>query len=230
MKAEDVMTLGAATVRPDASTADAAELMLQYRISGLPVVTDKGNLVGMITERDFLRRSETGTTQRRPRWSELLFLPGVLADDYVRSHSRTVADVMTREVITVSDGTPLDEVVALMERHNVKRLPVLRDGKIVGIVSRANLLRAIARQLGSETFSSESDRMIRDRIIRELRNQPWSPRASIDITVRDGVVKLRGFVSDERLRRGIRVAAETAAGVKAVNGEIEVISPAIGLA
>jgi len=230
MKAADVMTLGAATVRPDASTAEAAQLMLRYRISGLPVVTDTGNLVGMVTERDFLRRSEAGTEPRRPRWSELLYLPGALAEDYVRSHSRTVADVMTTEVITVSDDTPLSKVVALMEQHNVKRLPVLRDGTIVGIVSRANLLRAVAKQPEDEHASLASDQAIRDQIISELRSQPWAPETSVDISVRDGVVELRGTVSDERLRRGIRVAAETASGVKTVNDDIEVIPPMIGLA
>jgi len=228
MKTADVMTLGVVTVLPSASTAEATQLMLRYGISGLPVVTDKGDLVGMITERDFLRRAETGTAQRRPRWSELLLPDTKLADEYVRSHSRTVADVMTRDVITANDNTPLENVVDLMERHGIKRLPVLRDGKIIGMVSRANLLKAVARQ--TKDVSSESDETIRNRIVGELRNQPWPPRASIDITVRDGVVTLRGFVNDERLRRGVRVAAETASGVKAVNDEIEVIPPVIGLA
>ena len=146
MKASDVMTVGAATIRSDASVPEAARLMLQYAISGLPVVDDAGHLVGIITEGDFLRRTETGTGRpHRPRWLEFLLGPGRLADEYVHSHSRKVEEVMTRQVVAVAEETPLDEIARLMERHRIKRVPVIRDNRVVGIVSRANLLRGLAR-------------------------------------------------------------------------------------
>ena len=147
MKASDVMTVGAATIRSDASVPEAARLMLQYAISGLPVVDDAGHLVGIITEGDFLRRTETGTGRpHRPRWLEFLLGPGRLADEYVHSHSRKVEEVMTRQVVTVAEETPVEEIARLMERHRIKRVPVMRDDRVVGIVSRANLLRGLARQ------------------------------------------------------------------------------------
>jgi len=198
MKASDVMTVGAATIRSDASVPEAARLMLQYAISGLPVVDDTGHLVGIITEGDFLRRTETGTERRhRPRWLEVLLGPGRLADEYVHSHSRKVEEVMTRQVVTVAEETPVDEIARLMERHRIKRVPVIRDNRVVGIVSRANLLRGLA-------------------CLAELDAQAWGRRAPIDVTVRNGTVQLWGPVADERVAQALRVAAENVPGVKGV--------------
>jgi CBS domain-containing protein len=123
MKVSDVMTPNVLSVPPDASVATAAQLMLQKRISGVPVIDDRGNLVGIISEGDFLRRAETGTGRRRPRWTEFFMGPGRLADEYVRLSGRKVRDVMTHEVHTVAPDAPLEQVVRLMERHNIKRLP-----------------------------------------------------------------------------------------------------------
>jgi CBS domain-containing protein len=228
MKAADIMTLGAATVQPGDTVADAARKMLQYAVSGLPVVDGDGRLVGIVTERDFLRRTELGTERTRPRWAEFLFGTAELADDYVRSHARKVEEVMTHDVVTVEDDTPLSEVVNLMERRDFKRLPVVRDGKVIGILSRANLLRAVARVPDEAAAEAVDDRVIRDRIIDEIDKQPWAPQGALDISVRQGVVTLRGALGDESVRRAVRVAAENAPGVREVNDQILVIQDVPG--
>jgi len=138
------MTRHVICVAPDSSIFEASRQMLQSNISGLPVVDGKGNLVGIVTEGDFLRRAETGTERKRPRWLEFIVGPGTLARDYIRSHSRKVEEIMSPDVRTVTEDAQLDHVVALMEKHRIKRLPVMRGRDIVGIISRANLLHALA--------------------------------------------------------------------------------------
>src|SRR5215475_1877029 len=144
MKAADFMSARVISVTPDASILECVRLMLQHRISGLPVIDAAGSLVGVVTEGDFLRRVEAGTERKRPRWLEFFAGPSRLADEYVQSHGRKVSDVMTPEPITVHEDTPVEEVVRLMESRRIKRLPVMRQDKVVGIVSRANLLHALA--------------------------------------------------------------------------------------
>jgi CBS domain-containing protein len=191
--------------------------MLQYAISGLPVVGATGHLVGIITEGDFLRRPETGTGRRhRPRWLEFLLGPRRLADEYVHSHSRKVEEVMTREVVTVAEETPVGEIARLMERHRIKRVPVIRDNRVVGIVSRANLLRGLARLADEAPTATANDLALREQILAELDAQAWGRRAPIDIVVRNGIVQLWGPVSDERVAQALRVAAENVPGVKSV--------------
>jgi CBS domain-containing protein len=191
--------------------------MLQYAISGLPVVGDTGHLVGIVTEGDFLRRPEVGTERRhRPRWLEFLLGPGRLADEYVHSHSRKVEEVMTREVVTVAEETPVGEIARLMERHRIKRVPVIRDHRVVGIVSRANLLRGLARLADEAPAATANDLALREQILAELDAQAWGRRAPIDVIVRNGIVQLWDPVSDERVAQALRVAAENVPGVKGV--------------
>src|SRR5262245_26283915 len=167
------MTWGAVTVEPDASVMRAARLMLQNKISGLPVVDAKGRVVGIVTEGDFLRRGELGTQRRRPRWLEFLIGPGQLATEYVRGCRRKVEEIMTLDPQTVAADTPLEEVVRLMERHRIKRLPVVEDGKLIGIVSRANLLHALASLAREAKPQAGDDATIRDRILAECAKQAW---------------------------------------------------------
>ena len=144
MKVRDIMSTRVVSIAPDANVLEAVRLMLQNHISGLPVIDRSGALVGVVTEGDFLRRSETGTERKRPRWLEFLMGPRRLADEYVHTHARKVEDVMTREPITITEDAALDEVVRIMERRRIKRLPVVRGAQVIGIVSRANLLHALA--------------------------------------------------------------------------------------
>ena len=227
MKAHDVMTWGTITVEPDASVARAVRLMLQNKISGLPVIDSDGHLLGMVTEGDFLRRGELGTERRRPRWLEFLVGPGRLAAEYVQSSGRKVSEIMTSEVQTITPETPLDEVVRLMERHRIKRLPVVQDGKLVGIVSRANLLHALASVAREVKSTAPDDATIREQIMAECAKQPWAPH--VNVVVRDGVAELWGVITDERERQAFIVAAENVPGVKAVRDHLAWIEPTSGM-
>ena len=223
MKAKDVMTTRVLTVPQGSSIMEAARLMLHKRISGLPVVDDGGNLVGVVSEGDFLRRGEIGTQRRRPRWLEFLIGPGRLAAEYVRACGRKVDEIMTRDLHTITEETPLADVVQLMERHRIKRLPVVRGRQLVGIVTRANLLHAVA-SLAPKTFKSD-DAAIRKRIIQELDSCPWAPLAMLNIVVWEGIVDLWGSITDDRERQAVIVAAENVPGVKAVRDHLVLIAP-----
>ena len=185
-------------------------------------------LVGVVTEGDFLRRAETGTQRKRTRWIEFFMGPGQSADEYVHSHGRKVADVMTSTPITITEDTRLDDIVSLMERSSIKRLPVVRQGRVVGIVSRANLLHALASVVGELPASAATDVTIREQIVSEFSNKAWSPR-DFNVVVRDGVVELWGAILDERERQAAKVAVENVVGVKGVRDHLVWVEPKDGM-
>jgi CBS-domain-containing membrane protein len=217
------------SIGPEAPVLDAVQLMLQHKVSGLPVIDASGNLQGVVTEGDFLRRAETGTQRKRPRWIEFLMGPGRLADEYVRASGGRVSEVMTRDVHTVTENTPLEEAVQLMERRRVKRLPVMRDGKVVGIVTRWNLMRALAHFALAAQPAAAGDAAIRASLLAELEKQSWAPVRLINVVVADGVVKLSGALTDERERRALLVAAENIPGVRKVEDHLIWIEPNTGV-
>ena len=225
MKAGEVMSPRVITVASDATIADAARIMLEHGISGLPVVDAAGTLVGIVTEGDFLRRAETGTERQRPKWLEFLLGPGRAANDYVHSHARKIAEVMTPVVITASEAMPLQDVVTTMERRRIKRLPVMSEGKVVGIISRANLVQALARLAQEAPATSTDDETARQQILAELNKQSWAPRNTLNVIVRGGVAELWGEICDEREREAIRVAAENVAGIAQVIDNLVYIQP-----
>ena len=229
MKAMDVMTRDVVSISPDASIMEAVRTMLQHKISGLPVIDPSGRLSGIVTEGDFLRRTETGTQRKRSRWVELLLGPGRLADDYSRSSGRKVSDVMSFDVCTATEDAPLEQVVNLMERHRIKRIPIVRDDKVVGIITRANLMRALATLALAERPTAADDTAIRERLLAELKSQRWAPIGLMDVVVKDGVVKLSGALTDERERQAIRIAAENIPGVKKVEDHLVWIEPNTGM-
>ena len=228
MQVADVMTQAVISVTPETSIAEAARQMLDRRISGLPVVDAAGTVVGIVTEGDLLRRAETGTDRTRSRWLELLMTPGRMARDYVHSHARKVGEVMSRDVVAVAPEAPLDTVVRLMESRHIKRLPVIDGGRLVGIVSRANLVRALLDNLTAPQPPGSGDTAIRETILAEINKQPWGPRASVDVAVVDGVVDLHGSITDDRERSALQVLAENTAGVKAVHDHLVWIEPVSG--
>lgn len=230
MKARDVMTQPVVSVEADAPISHAIRLMLQKKISGLPVVDAEGRLAGMVTEGDFLRRAEAGTQFTQPRWIEFLMGPGLLADQYVKAHGRKVSEVMTGDVKTATEDTPLDDIVALMERHHIKRIPVLRGDRLAGIVTRANLLRALASLTHEMAPASTDDATIREKIFADLKAEKWAPVTSVDVIVREGVVTLSGCVLDERQRAALKVLAENVPGVKKVRDHLVWIEPVSGMA
>jgi predicted transcriptional regulator len=203
--------------------------MILNRISGLPVLDERGKLVGIVTEGDLLRRVETGTERRRPRWLEFLIGPGRLATEYVHTHGRRIQEVMTSSPETIVEETPLDEVVLLMERKRIKRLPVVRGDEVVGIVSRANLVQVLASLVRQTGDIDPGDANIRERVLAEIDKQPWSRGNVINVIVRDGIVELWGTILDERPRQAIRVAAENVLGVKEVKDHLVWIEPMSGM-
>ena len=229
MKAKDVMTSPVISVEPDESIWQAVRTMLQRHISGLPVIDKQGRLVGIVSEGDFLRRAETGTQRRRARWLEFLIGPGRLADEYTRSHGRKISDIMTPDPLTVTEETSLDEVVRTMEKRRIKRLPVVRGNEVVGILTRANLVHALAGVARELMPTTASDEAIRTRLLTELANEAWAPVALIDVMVRNGVVELWGAITEERQRAALVAAAENVPGVKAVHEHLNWIDPTSGV-
>jgi len=215
MQASDIMTHPVVTVRPDTPLEDVIRLMLAHRISGMPVV-EHDALVGMVSEGDLLRRPETGTERRRRHWLHLFGGGEAEAAEYVRTHGMTAGEVMTTDVVSVSETTPVEELAAVLESRGIKRVPVLRDGRLVGIVSRADLLRSLGSRLGAAP--RESDRAIRAALLAELsRNPSWAPRpAEVTVLVQDGVVHYWGYVRSDAQRQAMVVAAERVAGVRHV--------------
>jgi CBS domain-containing protein len=229
MKAEDVMTRDVIAVAPDATVLQAARLMLQHHISGLPVVDKSGKLVGVLSEGDFLRRRETRTEHKRSRWLEFLMGPGRIAAEYSHSHGSKVSEVMTTEVQTVADETPLEEIVELMERKRIKRVPVLCGEQLVGIVTRSNLMHAMVSMARVVQPAAKDDGTIRETLLAEMQKADWAPVAMTNVVVHDGVVELWGTIVDERQREALKVAAENIPGVKAVNDHLVWVEPTTGM-
>ena len=228
MLVRDVMTRNVISVKADEPILNAAQLMLANRISGLPVVDAGGNLVGIVTEGDFLRRGEIGTARRRPKWLEFVIGPGRLAGEYVHESGCKVGEIMTPEPATVSEGDSLENVVQLMERRRIKRLPVLRDGRMVGIVSRANLMYALATLAREAPPVAGDDAAIRDRIGDAMAKQHWA--FGVNVVVKNGAVEVWGTIMDEREREACIVAIENVPGVKEVHDHLVWIEPMSGMA
>ncbi|MDB5565716.1 MAG: hypothetical protein JWP84_2282 [Tardiphaga sp.] len=228
MRAHQVMTRHVITVGPETTILEAANTMLQNHISGLPVVDANGALVGIVSEGDFIRRAEIGTQRKRGRWLNLLLGPGAAASDFVRAQGRKIGEIMTPEPLTVTEETSLEDIVRLMEKNNVKRLPVMRGSRIVGLVSRSNLLQAVASLARDVPDPTADDDHIRDRIIATIAKNDWMP-FGLNVVVRNGVVHLDGVVTEERSRQAAIVAAETVAGVKEVHDHLCWVEPMSGM-
>lgn len=221
MKASDVMVREVVTIGTEATVQEAAALLLKHRISGVPVVDASGKVVGVVTEGDLLHRAEAGTEQR-PSWLSLIFTSNQsLAADYVKSHSRKVTDVMTRKVITVPPSTPLHEIATLFEKHGIKRVPVVDAGRLVGIVSRSNLIQAVAA--APDAPPTADDAALRERIMNKIGTSGgWARPYLVNALVHGGTVELWGVVETEAERSALRVAAEVTPGVRAVKDNITV--------
>lgn len=219
MKARDVMVSPVFTVKPTSSVKETAKTFLERKISAAPVVDEQGKLVGIISEGDLIHRSEAGTERQRPRWLESFISNETLAAEYTRAHARKVADIMTRQVITAEPDRPLHEIAALLERNAIKRVPIVKDGQLVGIVSRANLVQAVATAKQALEVPL-SDTMIRDQLLNHLKQQKWSHTQLLNVTVSGGVVDLWGIAQSEAECQAIRVAAESIQGVRAVNDNL----------
>jgi CBS domain-containing protein len=229
MKASDVMVTDVITVTPESDVPTVATLLLTNHISGAPVVDGQGKLVGMISEGDLLRRSEAGTAHERPWWLRLLMGRELLAGEFLKEHCRRVGDLMTRDVVSAAPDTPVADIATLLERHRIKRVPIVEGGTVVGIVSRANLIQALA------TFRKKAlepqpiaDIELRETVVSRLKSEPWVRPNLINVTVTDGTVDLWGIVGSAVEKQALRVAVETVPNVKAVNDNVIVRPVASG--
>ena len=224
LTAADVMTREVVSVGPDTPVRAIAELLFTRRISGVPVLED-GRLIGVVSEGDLIGHAAATGEQRRSWWLSALMNDSASARDYAKTHGRTARDVMTSAVITIGEAATLAEIAKTLERHRIKRVPVLREGKLVGIVSRGNLLQALAT-LEVEAAGTVDDDAIRERLIAELRGQSGPDLPPDAIVVENGIVRLSGIVQTEDERRALRIAAENTPGVKGVDDHLTIWSPA----
>jgi CBS domain-containing protein len=220
MQAKDIMSSPVVTVTPDASVAEVAALLLEKRISGVPVVDAAGQIAGIISEGDLLRRVETDTERRRPHWLEMLLGQSGDAGSFIKSHASRVGDVMSHDVVASSPEASLREIAELMERHGIKRVPIVDGGRLVGIVSRANLVQGLLADRAKPAAGSPGDDQIRTALTDLLRTQSWLNHDRINIVVTGGTVQLWGSVRDDEQRRALTVAAESIAGVKSVEDHL----------
>jgi CBS domain-containing protein len=225
MKAADVMVSAVISVRPHARVEEVASTLLANRISAVPVIDEEGKLLGIVSEGDLLRRVEAGTERRRSWWLEYLTGKQVLAAEYVKTHSHKVRDVMTRSVITATPEMPLSDIATLLERNRIKRVPIVQNGKVVGIVSRANLLQALA-SMPTESMTSPhaDDSQIRENVLSRLNAELWRP-SMLNVTVLDGTVELWGFVTSDDEKKAARIAIEGISGVKTVTDHLTIPPP-----
>jgi CBS domain-containing protein len=227
MVAQDVMTADIVTVTAETAVPEIAALLLEHRISAVPVVDAKGGVLGIVSEGDLMHRPEVGTERRRRSWWLTLFGDqGDLAKEFVKTHGLRAADVMTRAVVTVTDDTPLPAIAQMLEERRIKRVPVVREGRLVGIVSRADLLRAVAaRKALAEPAPKPDDRAIRERLLETIRSAEWVTDTFVSVMVTDGVVHLWGAIESEVQRDALRVAAERIPGVRAVKDHMGRLPP-----
>jgi CBS-domain-containing membrane protein len=216
MQARQIMVSPVITVKSSATVQEAAKLFLAHRISAVPVVDNEGKLVGIVSEGDLMHRAEAGTERRHSWWLRGFIGDETLAAEYVKAHARKIADVMTRRVITASPDSALHEVAALLEKNSIKRVPIVKDGYLVGIVSRANLVQAVASGR-KELEIPLSDTVIRDKILATLASQAWAHTGLLNVTVNGGIVDIWGISGSDAERKAICVAAESAPGVLIVH-------------
>ncbi|HWB49580.1 MAG TPA: CBS domain-containing protein [Stellaceae bacterium] len=221
MNAADVMVRDVVTVHPETDVADAVKLLVERDISALPVVDQGDNLVGIISEADLLHRAEIGTEKRGSWLVESLTAAATLAEDFARAHGRKVGEIMTTAVATASEDASLSDIAALLERRRIKRVPIVRDGRVVGIVSRSNLIQALASATVATAANEDDDRRIRDALIRRLeQEQKWTDFGARNVTVHNGVVHLWGLITSDAERRALTALAESVPGVSRVRDEM----------
>jgi CBS domain-containing protein len=222
MQAQDVMTTVVATIDAGATVQEAATLMLERGVSALPVIDRKERVVGVISEGDLVRRTEIGTGAARSWWLQLL--TDSTAQEYLKTHGTSVSDVMTSPAVSVRRATPLHEVARLMEKHRIKRVPVLESGRLVGVVSRADLVRRLAMTPARTAPRASSDRALRRQVLKEVA-KTCVDTVYVNITVEGGTVHLWGGSRSAVDQKALRAAAKAVNGVRKVEDHTFVIPP-----
>lgn len=227
MQAIDIMTPKVVSVGPDAEVRDIAQLLLKHRISAVPVVDGEHRVIGIVSEGDLMRRVKDDSEQRHSWWLSL-FAGGKDAGDYIKSHGRKAHEVMTPDPLTVEENAPLHSIARMLEKHHIKRVPVVREGKLVGIVSRANLLQGIANAAVAPTQSPTDDRQIREAILNEVEHNTGANTENISLIVDGGVVEIWGLVESLEQKQAVTVAAENVAGVTRVENHLGMMPRGVG--
>lgn len=225
MKAKDVMTTSVVTVRPDTDVREIARRLIERNISAVPVVDAEGRVMGIVSEGDLMRRPESETERRSSWWLRLLAGSEEQAQRYVKSHGLTAGDVMTQGVVTASEEASVDELATLLEKRRIKRVPIVRDGRIVGIVSRANLLHGLIASTATVSPSASDDEV--KKALDNALKEAGVRAAFLNIVVWGGIVHLWGMVESQEEKRAAHLAAERITGVKRVLDETTVISAAL---
>jgi CBS-domain-containing membrane protein len=220
MNASDVMVRDVVTVGPEDEVSKAVQLLVDHDISALPVVDSEKRVIGILSEADLLHREKIGTEKHRPWWLEAVMPASVLALDYAKSHGRKVSELMSENVVAAAENTSISELANILEKHRIKRVPILKDGKLVGIVSRANLIQALASAPSKVEGDQLTDRGIRAAILAQLAEQSWTDFGERNIVVTNGVVHLWGLVSSPKEHKALLALAESVTGVREVSDEM----------
>jgi CBS domain-containing protein len=225
MQARDVMVSPVITVGKDATVREVASILLKERISAVPVVDTADKVVGIVTEGDLMHRAEAGTERAYSWWLHFLTDDATIAADYVKSHAAKVQDVMTSDVVTAAPETPLHEIATLLEERRIKHVPIVdKESSLVGIVSRANLIQAVA-SARPKLEMPLPDSTIRQQLLGELKKHSWAHTRNLSVTVTNGIVDLWGYADSGEERQAIRVIAEAVPGVTMVNDHLAVSTP-----
>jgi len=225
----ELMTKTVISVAPDTNLSDAARIMLDQHLSGLPVIDRAGTLVGVVTEGDLLRRAELDTIGSPVGWLKSFLMPSTVAADFVRTHGRRVSEIMSDDPITVTPETSLQDLAMLMRVKKIKRVPVVKDGAVVGVIARVDLLKALALKL-IEVPEKMTDAEIAAYINKTIAMEKWAPKTGMRIAVHDHVVDLEGVIFSNAERDAVRVIAENAPGVKEVHDHLMYVDPGSGMA
>jgi CBS domain-containing protein len=228
MRVQDIMTTDVCAVGPETPVVEIARRLTERRISAVPVINAERSVLGIVSEGDLLRRPEIGTEPRRSWWLELVGTTDARAREYVKTHGIAARDVMTRHVVVVDEAKSLGDVADILQSHGIKRVPVVRDGKLVGIVSRGDLVRALAQTpLPAAGSASRDDRAIEGELKRRIEAESWADSVYLNYVVRDRVVEFWGWARSADHQAALRVLAEGVPGVERVESNLT-LGPPIG--
>lgn len=220
MKAHEAMTKDVITVGPDTGVREIAALLVKHRISAVPVVSSESRLIGIVSQTDFGHRSETDTEKRRKWWLEMFADSNSKAREYIKSHGNVAQDIMTRFVVSVSKDAQLSEVAEILDTHRIRQVPVMQDGRLVGMISRADLVRKLAETKISGSVPKPDNGVLQKAIWERLKAERWLGSAFVNVAAKDGVVELWGAVESEEQRRALRILVEGVAGVQRVEDNV----------
>ncbi|MEZ5851970.1 MAG: CBS domain-containing protein [Hyphomicrobiaceae bacterium] len=222
MKAHEVMTRGVVTVTPSTAVREVAALLAEKRISGIPVVADDGHVVGIISESDLLHRAEIGTEKPRKSWLRAFADPDRLAREFAKTHGMLVDDIMSRHIVSVAEDTELQDVVNLLEKHNLKRLPVIKEGRLVGLITRGDIVRALSKKAMERVPAAVTDSDLQAQILERMKKAKWLLDSYINLTVADGVVSMWGMAVSEDQRKALTVLINETPGVKQIDDRLRI--------